>query len=108
MATLTGFQKCLGLKVWGKIGKAGDPDPLNINGIYRRRPGPRGITVVKMNFYDPGPPTHQGQLDAQDKFAAAVLAWQGLTSAQKEVYNKRVAWRQMYGYNLFLREYMLT
>lgn len=108
MANLTARQKLLGFSIWKKLGKPGDPDPYNVLGIYRRRPGPKGVTLVKMGFYDPGPPTHPGQILAQEKFAAGVLAWQGLTQEQKNQYNENAKHLEMYGFNLFLREWMLS
>jgi hypothetical protein len=108
MAIITGAQKVLGFEIWGKLGKPGDSDPYNVLGIYRRRPGPKGVKIVRMDFYDPGPPTHPGQITAQEKFAAGVLAWQGLTQSEKNVYNERVKDLEMYGFNLFLREWMLA
>lgn len=105
---MTNAQKIFGIEIWKKLGKLGDPDPFDIAGIYRRRRGPKGITIVKMDFYDPGPPTHPGQIAAQDKFRAGVETWQGLTDAEKNVYNERSKNLEMYGFNLFLREFMLS
>ncbi len=108
MALLTPFQKLLGFEIHGKIGKPGDPDPLDVAGIYRRRPGPNGITIVRMDFYEPtGEPT-QEQLDWRAVFADAVLEWQGLSEEEKEGWNKKAERLEMYGYNLCLKEYLLA
>ncbi|MCJ7828225.1 MAG: hypothetical protein MUP81_00595 [Dehalococcoidia bacterium] len=108
MANIEKAQRVLGFEIWKKLGKPGDPDPYDVLGIYRRRPGPKGVTIVKMDFYDPGPPTHPGQIAAQDKFRAGVAAWQALTQEQKNQYNENAKDLEMYGFNLFLREYMLS
>jgi hypothetical protein len=108
MAIITKFQKLLGFEIKGKLGKPGDPDPYDVLGIYRRRPGPKKVTIVRMDFYDPGPPTHPGQLAAQDVFREGVEFWQGLTQPEKDVYNERAKGLEMYGFNLCLREWMLS
>lgn len=107
MAVITNAQKLLGLEIWKKLGKPGDPDPHDVLGIYRRRPGPKGVTIVRMGFYDPGPPIDPGQIAAQDKFREGVEFWQGLEQPDKDVYNERAKYLKMYGFNLFLREWML-
>lgn len=41
-------------------------------------------------------------------FAAAVSAWQGLTVEQKIVYHRASMGKHMSGYNVFLKEYLLS
>jgi hypothetical protein len=77
------------------------------NGIYQMRRRPGGAICVREAFYDPGPPADPDQIAAQEKFADAVLAWQGLTQEQKNQYNKKAYGKHMSGYNLFLRIEML-
>ena len=108
MVIVSKAQRVLGFEIRKKLGKPGDPDPYDVLGIYQIRHYKKYTRVVKEKFYNPGPPTHQGQLDAQDKFRAGVLAWQALTESQKQVYNDRTKRKEMYGFNLFLREYMLA
>lgn len=108
MVIVTGAQRLLGFKIRKKLGKPGDPDPYNVLGIYQVRHYGTHTRVVKEKFYDPGPPTHPGQIVAQEKFAAGVLAWQGLTEEEKNEYNEEAKDLEMYGFNLFLREWMLS
>lgn len=51
----------------------------------------------------------EGQ-DARDALTAAVSNWQGLTDAQKKIYNNRASrgGLRMPGYNLYIREYILA
>jgi hypothetical protein len=47
------------------------------------------------------------QANRQD-LTDGVLAWQGLTPEQKAFYNIKAKGKGMSGYNLFLREYLLS
>jgi len=77
------------------------------SGIYRVRHYNNKKYKEKMNFYS-YVITHTLVQDAnRTKFASAVSAWQILTLSQKADYNKRAVGRHMFGYHLFLREYML-
>lgn len=98
-------QFLLGLGMSGKLGKPGDPDPLNVNGIYQMRMTKRGKRPIKMKFYTPTNPQTPAQQANRAKFAAAVAAWQALTSEEKSVYTERAKKRQMFGWGLFIREY---
>jgi len=55
---------------------------------------------------------HNPQTPAQQanrmKFADAMAAWAALPQATKDTYEHRVRDRQMYGKNLFVKEYMLS
>lgn len=93
---------------WGirkKLGKAGDPDPLNVKGIYQMRMTKRGKIPIKMRFYTPTNPQTEAQQANRQKFADAMSAWQSLTPSEKDAYNERARKRQMFGRNLFIREY---
>jgi len=91
--------------------------PDLLAGVYqmRRRPytgtghmhprfGPN--ICVREKFYQPSCQTQPNKIISQNKFAAAVLEWQGLTSDQKKKYNKYAVGRNFSGYNLFIRNYM--
>lgn len=95
----------IGLGISGKLGTPTSADPLGVNGIYQMRMTKRGKVPVKMKFYTPTNPQTELQQANRAKFAAAMAAWQGLSSGDKAVYNKRAKKRQMFGWGLFIREY---
>lgn len=80
--------------------------PVLENGIYQMRRYPCGRVCVREKFYEPSDQTQPNKIISQQKFADAVLSWQGLTTEQKNQYNKRAIGKHMSGYNLFLRIYM--
>lgn len=75
-------------------------------GIYQRRKGINGHITVKEKFYIPSNPKTVLQQANRSKFADAVTFWQGLTSTQEAEYNKRVAHKNLSGYNLCIQEYL--
>jgi len=75
-------------------------------GIYQRRKGINGQITVRSNFYIPSNPRTVPQQANRSTFADAVSFWQGLTEQQKEEYNKRVAHKNLSGYNLCIQEYL--
>jgi len=77
-------------------------------GIYQQRHGTNRKITVKEKFYSPTNPQTIPQQANRDVFSDAISGWQGLTSEQKLGYNKRAVGRHMSGYNLYIREYMLT
>ena len=95
----------LGFGVSGRIGKVGDPDPLNVNGIWQMRMTKQGKKPVKMKFYTPTNPQTVPQQANRTKFANAMAAWMALSSGDKAVYNARAKKRNMFGWGLFIREY---
>jgi hypothetical protein len=97
-----------GLMIRNKIGKEGDPDPLNVNGIYQVRTRFNRIVNVKEKFYKPYNPRTELQQANRLKFRAGIDAWHSLSPEEKEEYNKRAYRLKIYGVNLFLREYMLS
>jgi len=102
---LSGSPFLIGFGISGNIGKVGDPDPLNVNGIYQMRMTKKGKVPIKMKFYTPANPETIPQQANRQKFADAMTAWGNLTDEQKTVYNKRAKKRQMFGWGLFIREY---
>lgn len=77
-------------------------------GIYqtRSRPG-RTITVLE-SFYGPTNPQTIPQQANRAKMTAAVAAWQALSAGARAPYNARAVGKNLSGYNLYLREYILT
>lgn len=77
-------------------------------GIYRVRHYLGKLYQERMEFY-PYVITHtDAQQPRRETFADAVSAWQALTTPQKNVYRQRAVGKHMFGYHLFLREYMLS
>lgn len=78
-------------------------------GIYQTRHGKKsGKFVVREVFYAPKSQIQPNKVITQGIFRNAVIAWQALTTEQKEIYRARVKRLDMSGYNLFLKEYLLS
>ena len=77
-------------------------------GIYQQRKCREGKITIREKFYVPTQTWSQAKENAQVKFAAAIAAYQILTEAQKLVYHKRAVGMHLSGYNLFIKEYMLS
>lgn len=95
----------IGFGMRKKLGKPGQPDPLNVKGIYQMRMTKRGKVPIKMKFYVPTNPQTVPQQANRQKFADAMTAWQALTAPEKTAYNKRARNIGLFGRNLFIREY---
>lgn len=97
--------KQIEFSIRGRIGKAGAPDLLGVNGIYQMRTTPKGKRCVKMKFYVPTNPESPAQQANREKFASAMQAWGELTLEEKALYNKNAKKRNMFGWGYFIREY---
>ena len=83
-------------------------DIIMLSGIYRTD-NVTGITrFYREPFYITKNPRYVPQQANRAKMAAAVLAWKALTQEQKNQYNKNAIGKRMSGYNLFLKEYLLS
>lgn len=80
----------------------------DLTGIYQTRHYKGGKYTVRENFYVPTETTKRINDPNRVTFANAVLAWQGLTSEQKEVYRIKSSGKNMSGYNVFLHEYLIS
>lgn len=91
----------------------------NLYGIYRIRhkrhkyfvknDKERGTQYIqKEAFHCPSNPQTGPQQANRQKYADAITAWQGLTNNQKEIYNERARYKPYSGYNLYIREYILS
>jgi len=83
-------------------------DISDFYGIYKMKKGKERINLIKMDFYVPKNPQTEPQQTNRGKMTAAVAAWQVLTSEQKVAYNKRATHKHYFGYQLFLKEYLLS
>ena len=94
-----------GQKIYGKY-QYGQYNALF--GIYQvRTQGGKQQTILSP-FYIPSNPQTAAQQTNRAKMTAAVLAWQGLTPEQKEVYNQKAKYKNLSGYNLYLQEHLLS
>jgi len=80
----------------------------DIFGIYQVRSRFGKQVVVKQEYYNPTNPQSVPQQANRQKLTDAVAAWQGLTNNQKEIYNERARYKPFSGYNLYIREYILS
>ena len=79
------------------------------HGVYQMRNCVEGRIPVKMRFQITREQTPTPARVANwSKFADGVSAWQGLTDEQKSVYNDKAKRLLMFGFNLYIREYMLS
>jgi hypothetical protein len=83
-------------------------DPILLTGIYRTD----NVTGKTKYYREPLYITRNPQTGPQQtwraKYADGVLAWQNLTQEQKDYYNKLANGKRYSGYNLFLKEYLLS
>lgn len=77
-------------------------------GIYQRDTKTRSQRIRKGVFYIPNNPRTEAQQANRNKFIAALTAWHALTDEQKAVYNERAKGKSMTGYNVFVKQYMLS
>lgn len=77
-------------------------------GIYQVRTKYGKQVVVKQKYYNPTNPQTVAQQAWRQIYADSIVAWQALTPAEKDVYNKRVKYKNLSGYNLFQKEYLLS
>ncbi len=78
------------------------------HGIYQVRTRFGKQVQVKEKFYVPTNPQTIPQQANRQLMIDGVLAWQGLTTEQKAIYNKRAIGKNMSGYNIFLSEYLYS
>jgi hypothetical protein len=81
---------------------------FSVDGIYQMRPRAKGRIAVRMKFYMPSETAARIANPRRLIFANAVLAWQGLTTLQKEFYRLKSKNKRMSGYNVFLHEYLIS
>lgn len=75
-------------------------------GIYQQRKCREGKLTILMKFYKPTNPNTLPQQTVRSNFANAILNWQSLTPAEKEIYNESAKGQPFSGYNLFIRQYL--
>jgi len=80
--------------------------PELLPGVYQMRRYGNEIVCTREKFYQVADQFKGNRPVSQAKFAAAVLAWQNLTTQKKMRYNELAVGRHFSGYNLFIRDYM--
>jgi len=95
---------------YGKAGYGSDKyaDIILFSGIYRRHTMGDSAKTLREPYYIPRNPRKIDQQAQRNKMTNAVLAWQALTTVQKSIYNKKAIGKHLYGYNVFLSEYLLS
>ncbi len=88
--------------------KDGNPKEIQLTGIYRTSNAGGVTKVFRDPYYITRNPRYAPQQSWRGIFADAVLAWQNLTEEDKELYNQRVMNKNLSGYNLFLKQYLLS
>lgn len=83
-------------------------DPILLSGIYRRDNVTGKVKYYRSPYYIVGNPRTELQQANRQKYADGVLAWQNLTDEQKIPYNIKSKGKHMSGYNVFLKEYLLS
>jgi hypothetical protein len=78
------------------------------SGIYQKHNTPAGKRDSRMQFYWPTNPQTSPQQAWRAVFAQGFSDWGGLTPTEKAEYNRRARSRKMSGFNLFMREYLLS
>ena len=79
-----------------------------LSGLYQLRHSKTGKHSWRINFYNYKITHTAGQQTHREKIQSAAAAWVGLTDPEKEVYNQRALGKRYSGYNLFLKEFLLS
>jgi len=95
----------IALGVSKKLGKKFWPNRQRYFGVWQMRKTKKGKVPILMKFYEPSNPQTVPQQANRNVFATAMSLWSNLTTTQKKVYNERAKKKNMYGSNLFVREY---
>lgn len=80
---------------------------FDLHGVYQTRKCIEGKIPVKMRFRKNYKRTYTPALIAHfAKFKSGSIAWKALTDEQRAVYNEKAKIKKVYGYNLFIKEFM--
>jgi hypothetical protein len=83
-------------------------DVILLSGIYRTDNVTGRTKHYREPFYITKNPRTENQQIQRNKFADAVAGWQVLTDEQKLFYNNKAKGKHLSGYNLYLKEYLLS
>jgi len=79
-----------------------------LSGVYRTDNVTGRTKFYREPYYITKNPRTEPQQTWRGVFANAVAAWQALTPEEKNEYNVKAKGKRMSGYNLFLKEYLLS
>jgi len=108
MSKLYPSETGIGALVRGKLGKDLGVETPPTWGIYQVRTRWGGFVQVKEVFYTPTNPQTGPQQAWRLIFSQGVAAWQALSEEEKEEYRARADYFSFTGFNLFMREYLLS
>ena len=91
---------CFGFSIFANI--------IVFSGIYRRDPRSGRNKIIRNRYYKTRNPRTISQQANRQKYANGVIAWQNLTTEEKAVYNTKCRKKGLSGYNLFLKQYLLS
>jgi len=91
---------CFGANYWG--------DCMILSGIFKTDNNAGYTKNIRLPYYIPRNPRTPLQQAQRAKLADAVASWQNLTDDKKDVYNSKSRNYKMSGYNLYVREYLLS
>jgi len=87
------------------MGKYGD---VELSGIYQKKYKNGKPFYIHERYYVPKDNKTEVQLAQRQAVRDGVLSWQSLTNEQKVVYNERAKGTARSGYNIFMKEYLLS
>lgn len=91
-----------------RFGASEYADLILLSGIYRKN-GPHGGNYFnRLNYQNPKNPRTILQQAQRQKVTDGVPSWKLLTDEQKLDLDKRAQGKHMTGFNLYLREYLLS
>lgn len=100
-------------RAWGKfygVFEADAPHPSNLFNplmcIYQRRMGTNGKITIKEKYYKPSNPQSPAQTARRNLFASGLVAWRGLSDAEKENYKIYGAPFRLPGWHRFMSLYL--
>jgi len=83
-------------------------DIFMFSGIFQTRHNSGSQITALVGYMIPKNPRTEAQQAQRTKLANAVAGWQSLTTEQKNSYNERAKFQKTSGYNLYLKEYLLS
>ncbi len=119
MAVIKPIQEVKSLNIKNKLGTSSNFGQLTFGetrfgqfkseyGIYQQRRKRKIKITIKTKFYLPKNPKTERQMINRLKFKEAVKKWQNLTNNEKEKYNISTKYKNLSGYNLFIKLTLLS
>ena len=77
-----------------------------LSGIYQTRKTTKGIVYYRSSYFIPKNPRTENQQAWRQVFQEGAQQWQLLSDEQKKIWNEKAIGKNLYGYNLFLSDYL--